>query len=224
MADAPCAASLIGAHAGSDKWPTRHSVGRKEERDHRSWKYSYLSCARLGVSGGRLDLVIHCRYPLPQCCKSEVMLPPSTSKPAVAPALRLMSTLCLASSPSPRSVFLVDRSVCGRCNMPTHSLSLSPKRIRIRLCHRAAAPIQVTAPGARETWFHAITLALESRDPDIWSSVMISVQIAASAEWLATMERRAHLDHPILIQHLLTHLSFSLPTPDPLEMRAPRAP
>ncbi|KAJ3469224.1 hypothetical protein MRS44_003289 [Fusarium solani] len=66
-----------------------------------------------------------------------------------------------------------------------YPLSLSPKRIRIRLCHRTAAPIQVTVPGARETWFHAITFALESRGPDIWSSVMISVQITASAEWLA---------------------------------------
>jgi hypothetical protein len=159
--------------------------GPKGKRDRRSWKYSYLSCARLGVSGGRLDLIIHCRYPLPQCCKSEVMLPPSTSKPTAAPALQLMSTMCLASSPSPRSVFLVDRSVCGRCNMPPYPLSLCPKRIRIRLCHRTAAPIQVTVPGARETWFHAITFALESRGPDIWSSVMISVQITASAEWLA---------------------------------------
>lgn len=54
---------------------------------------------------------------------------------------------------------------------------------------------------------------------------MISVQIAASAEWLGNNgERRAHLDHPILIQHLLTHLSSATNARSPLEMRAPRAP
>lgn len=154
--------------------------------------------------------------------RSHVTAEHQQANSCTSPAVDVHSVPCF----KPKSSERFSRRPVGMWAMQhAYPLSLSPKRIRIRLCHRAAAPIQVTVPGARETWFHAITFALESRGPDIWSSVMISMQIAASAEWLANNGEGSSLG-PSHLDPTSAHslVAFATNARSPLEMRAPRAP